>query len=32
MGWAVVVDKSDEEVKGLVVGTLEYMDKIFPKE
>ena len=32
MGWQIAVDKSNEDVIGLVVGTEEYMDKILPKK
>lgn len=32
MGWQIAVDKSNEDMIGLVVGTEEYMNKIFQKE
>jgi len=32
MGWNFCIDKSEEEIQGLVIGTEEYMDKIFPKD
>lgn len=32
MGWQMAVDNEDENVNGLVVGTEEYMNKIFPKD
>ncbi len=30
LGWQIAVDKENETVQGLTVGTKEYMDKIFP--
>jgi hypothetical protein len=33
MGWSMALDNSDPdaEVQGLVIGTSDYLDKIFPK-
>jgi hypothetical protein len=29
MGWMIAVEKEEKEVKGLAVGTEEYMNKLF---
>lgn len=31
MGWGFAIEKGEGDVKGMVVGTEEYMDKIFPR-
>lgn len=31
LGWGIAFDKSENEIKGLVVGTEEYMNSIFNK-
>lgn len=32
MGWQLAIEKGGENVRGLTVGTEEYMKTIFPKE
>lgn len=31
MGWGFAIEKKEGDVRGMVVGTEEYMEKIFPK-
>lgn len=30
MGWIMAIEKDEQEVRGIAVGTKEYMDSLFP--
>lgn len=32
LGWQLAINKDDEHITGLVVGTEEYLNKIFPEK